>query len=193
MTTIMNPGLIPSDIDPNNGFPFLFANALKSINAETDPSSIELDSSKTISAPNKVVEINMGKQYSRIVDVKNIWNSINFSLVSLVAKKAALQTAHNNISYWDKIQSADYSIYLSLPTTTQTCYPTYTYYPYYSSHQNCYTSPNFQSSSAYSTYLNAFNRYKAAVADYNNLVDDYNLALEKINSQIDRYQSYQYN
>lgn len=193
MTSLAPPGLIPSDIDPNNGMPISLVRALKQIGVNDDPATINFGTGKTINNPNLVIPINNGKTYNKIVAVKNLEKSIGDSINSLVAKKANLQTAYNNIGYWNSRQVQAYADYLATPATTQTCFPTFTYYPYYSTRQNCYTSTNITKNFKYNTYSSYFNNYKNATSNYNNLVDDYNKTLNKINYDIDKYQTYQYN
>lgn len=185
------PGSIPTAV--SNGLPSSNINNVNPLKETDDPNNISFNTNKTISAPSKVININGGKAYTRIVAVKRLENDILALISSLDVKKADLVKANSNISYWNNTQASAYSRYLAIPATTQTCYPVFSYYPYYSSRQNCYTSTNISKNISYNTYINAFNNYKSATANYNNLVADYNKTLNDINFKINLYQSYEYN
>lgn len=187
------PGLIPSEVDPTNGYPISTLKAFKQLGPNDDPTSINLDTAKTIKPPALVLDINTGKTYSRIVTTRNLENDIVKLVNSLDSKKTNLQKAYSNIGYWNNIQSQRYAEYLATPATTQTCYPVYSYYPNFSSRQNCYTSTNISRTLKYSSYSSAINSYNSAVSNYNNILKDYNSTLDTINKDITTYQTYQYN
>lgn len=186
------PGAIPATVPKNNGVPNPNIKNINSINENDNPDSISLDLTKEIGAPSKVISVNNGKSYMRIVAVKNLEKEITNLVNSLDGKKSNLQKAKSNISYLDSQQQQIYNSYLSMPSTTQTCYPVYTYYPYYSSYQNCSTSANYSKNLKYNSYTTAFNNYKNSISYYNQLVNDYNNTLENINNRIDIYKSYEY-
>jgi len=193
MTSLAPPGLIPSDIDPNNGMPISLVKALKQLGVNDDPATINFGTGKTINNPDLIIPINSGRIYTKIIAVKNLEKTIGDSINSLAAKKANLQTAYNNIGYWNNRQAQAYADYLATPSTTQICRPVYSYYPYYSIRQSCYTSNNFSKSLKYSSYSSAYNSYKTAINKYNSLFEDYDNTLNKIKNDIDKYQTYQYN
>lgn len=185
------PGSIPTAV--SNGLPSSNINNVNPLKETDDPNNISFDTTKTISAPSKVIDINTGKAYTRIVAVKKLENDILALIGSLDGKKTNLVKANSNISYWNNAQTSAYSRYLAVPATTQTCYPVFSYYPSYSTRQNCYTSTNISKNISYNSYLSSYNSYKSAVANYNNLVADYNKTLDSINTKIKQYQSYEYN
>lgn len=186
------PGNIPASVGKDSGVPDSNINNLKNINEKDNPDDIPLDTSKAIGPPSKVITVNTGKSYTRIVTVKNLENEIINLYGSLAGKKANLQSANSNISNWNSRQAQAYSNYLSVPSTTQSCYPICSFYPYYSCRQNCTTLNNPMKNLSYSTYSTAYNNYKNAISNYNNLVNDYNNTLTNINKKINTYKTYEY-
>lgn len=190
-----SPGLIPSNIDPNEGLPTATINNIKTLTKNDDPSKIDLNFDKTISGPTKIIPISSlgNKSYTRIVQVRNLYDEITGLLSSLVDKKANLENEVGNMNYWKNKQAQDYSAYLSTPSTTQTCYPVFHSYPYFYTSQNCYTSPNFLRNLRYNTYSNSYNNYSNVVDYYNRLVSEYNNTLNDINRKINLLKTYTYN
>lgn len=185
------PGSIPASVVQGKPNPKI--DNINPISEDDDPSKISLNENKEISPPNKVIDMNTGKSYVKIKVVQDTEKSILDSISSLNSKKANLNTAKGNISYWNNTQAQRYSQYLALPATTQTCYPVFSSYPTFTSRQNCYTTVNFSKNIAYSSYTTALSSYNNAVSHYNSLVNDYNRTLDTINASIDRWKSYQYN
>jgi hypothetical protein len=192
MTTLAAPGVIPSEIDLDNGFPSLFDRYIATLSANQDPSTINLDPSQSISNPALIIPVSGGRQYSRIMTVKTLWNNINIILINLVNKKVDLQTAYNNVGYWNRIQAQDYSDYLTEPSLTQRCYPLCYYYPYYHCDSNCYTTTNISKTLKYSTYQNAYRNYQNAINSYNKKVAEYNALIDQFNDQATILKSYEY-
>jgi len=187
------PGSIPASIEENSGLPTSNINNIKPLKNDDNPDDISFDSTKTIGQPTKVIPINNGLSYTRIVAIRNLENKIIDLIDSLDGRKSNMQKAYSNISYWDNKQTQDYTIYLQTPATTESCRPSCTFYPYYSCRQICNTQTNINKNLKYNIYSSSFNNYKNASDNYNKLVDDYNKTLETINSNINLYKGYQYN
>jgi len=184
-----SPGVIPTKMN-NNGMPYNNIDNVNQLSPNESPDTINLNADQTISSPQKIIPINTGKIYTRIVPATKLYNEIVKLYNSLDPKKANLQKAYSNIEYWNNKQAQAYVDYLATPSTTQNCMPVFSIYGSYS---RCYTSTNLSKNFKYNTYSAYFNNYKNAINNYNNLVDDYNITWSKIKSDYNSYKTYQYN
>jgi hypothetical protein len=200
------PGQIPSEVDANDGRPSATINKLSDLSAKDNPAALDFDVTKSINAPTLVIDVHAGKQYSRIVAVKNLENKIKSGVTSLSYKKSILESAYNEAERRDRAQESAYTTYLLTSSTKYDCGYKYDYsYSYnysFLSSPYSYSSPykysceyvsNPQKDYAYSSYTYALSSYNSQVAYYNTLVNDYNQSLATIKSDINTYQQYQYN
>ena len=197
------PGELPQGIDDNSGKPASRINKMADLSAADNPASVNIKPSGTISAPTLVIDVNKGKQYFRIVAVKNLENSILTGLDTLSARVDILSQSHNELNRRNQAQKSAYSTYTYTPSTKQDCGYKYSYsYTYSYSSPYSYTSPykyscdtvsNPQKNYAYSSYSYALSSYNSQVDYYNRLVSEYNALLANTKRDIQSYKAYDYN
>lgn len=199
------PGQVPSGIDDGNGRASLTIKKIDKVNAADNPNKIAVSKPTYISDPTLVIEVNDGKEYDRIIPVKNLERRILSEYDGLLGLKSTLVSAYYELQRRDSAQQSAYSYYLSLPSTTQDCGYKYNYsysysYDYYSPYSysspyeyRCDTVTNFSKSLAYSSYLGSLGSYNNQVRYYNTLVNKFNAGLGDIDNDYLAYKSYDYN
>jgi hypothetical protein len=197
------PGEVPADVNEANGRAAVSITTLSDISIDQNPSDISYSYSESISQPNLVIDVGTGKEYQRIVAIRNLEDKIYSGLDNLVIKKATLDSSYNELINRDNAQERAYSSYLNTPDTKLDCGYKYDYsYRYSYSYDYSYSSPykysceyitNPQKNYAYSSYLGSLRSYNNQVDFYNNLLNEYNALVASVESDIDRYKTYDYN
>jgi len=196
------PGVIPSEIDKNNGKPSLTINNLNELSVKDDPSKLNLNLDKRINAPTLVIDVNQGRPYTRIMTIKNLENKILSEANILSSKKDTLELAFNELKRREGVQQSAYSSYLMTPSTRTECGYKYDFTSSYSYNSYLYSSPykysceqvaNQQKNFAYSNYSTLYQNYTNQVNHYNKLISDFNNSFNQFQSDINIYKTYQYN
>ncbi|MFA6081901.1 MAG: transglutaminase-like domain-containing protein [Patescibacteria group bacterium] len=158
------PGDIPESINDNNGVPVLDITEVKPISASENPDTISVERKKALTAPRFVVDINSGKSYERIVQIKTLKQDIEKMYNQLADEKILLQKKYDNIMSLEKSQDQFYKNYLADPTEQK-----------------------------YNAYSEKYNQYKSTIDSYNGAIADYNKLLEKYNAAVKQYEGFYFN
>ncbi len=197
------PGLVPPDIDDNNGVPAVSINKVSDLTLKDNPSSVNLSLSSGKTIPKLVIDVNQGNTYNRIVPIKNLESKILTDIGQATVRKNTLQLAYNELSRRKSISDSAFSYYQALPSTSLDCGYKYNYtYSYSYTYPYTYTSPytyrcdtvsNPQKNYAYSSYSVSITNYNNQVSLYNKLLSDYNSALSTLRTDLNNYEQYVYN
>jgi len=177
------PGMVPDNIDPNNGSPTTSLNAYNQITTDDNPESLSTTGGLSTLSPVGIIKNNDGTEYSRIVSAVRLEKEILALGDVLDSKNLEMIDAKNNVSYWENRQLQAYDNYINIPATTYQCYAYY----------GCdyYTNPS--ATSAYNTYSSYYGSYENAIDVYSEMVANYNEGIENYNTKLINYQNYQYN
>ena len=196
------PGEVPAEVNDANGRAAVSIDTLSDISISQNPSDFSYDYSASISQPNLVIDVNEGREYSRITTVRKLEEKIYAGLDNLELKADVLDRSYSELESRDYAQQSAYNSYLSTPDTKLDCGYKYDYsYDYYS-YDYSYSSPytyscdditNPQKNYSYNSYLSALGSYNNQVDYYNGLLDEYNTLSSEVELDIDNYKSYSYN
>jgi hypothetical protein len=165
-----------------------------------DPANLKLKPGSTIEKPTAIIEVNEGKEYTRIVAVKHLENTIIEGINNLEDRLAGLTQSFDELDSRDTAQERAYARYTVLPSTKQDCGYKYNFSYSYSLYNysspytyRCETVSNFDKDLAYISYTSALRSYNNQVDYHNKLIDDYNNQLDRTQNDIESYRSYDYN